>query len=137
MLGRLEHVALAVSDLDAAVELMGDVWGLRVASRERIDDQGVEEATLPLGGSSLQLVSPTHEASTVARFIARRGEGLHHLAFEVADLGAVLEHLRAAGMRLVDDEPRLGGGGRLVAFVHPHGNLGLLVELVQEGSGRA
>jgi methylmalonyl-CoA/ethylmalonyl-CoA epimerase len=131
MLGRIEHVALAVSDLDAAVRHYTDVWGLQVGAREVVADQGVEEATLEVEGTSLQLIAALDERSTVARFIARRGEGLHHIAYEVDDVEAALERLRAGGVRLVDEVPRRGGGGRLVAFVHPASNHGLLVELVQ------
>jgi methylmalonyl-CoA/ethylmalonyl-CoA epimerase len=131
MLGRIEHIALAVEDLDAAIRHYTQVWGLVVSSRERVDDQGVEEAMLPAGGASLQLIAPTAPDSTVARFLERRGEGLHHLAYEVKDLRSALARLRAAGVTLIDDEPRRGGGGHLVAFVHPSANLGVLVELVQ------
>jgi methylmalonyl-CoA/ethylmalonyl-CoA epimerase len=131
MLEGIEHVALAVSDLDVAIRHHREVWGLEVARRERVEDQGIEEATLPLGAAALQLIAPTSPASTVARFLERRGEGLHHVAYEVADVRAALERLRALGVALVDEEPRRGGGGDLVAFVHPRGNHGLLVELVQ------
>ena len=132
---RIEHVAVAVSNLDAALARLADLWDLRPHARERVEDQGVEEATLALGESSLQLVAPLDESSTVARFLQRRGEGLHHIALEVDDLPGTLAELRAKGVRLVDEEPRRGGGGHQVAFVHPHGNLGLLVELVQRPSG--
>jgi methylmalonyl-CoA/ethylmalonyl-CoA epimerase len=131
MPGRIEHVALAVSDLDDALAHMRDVWGLEPSGRERVDDQGVEEATLRLGDSALQLIAPVGEDSTVARFLARGGEGLHHIALEVDDLRAELRRLEKAGVALVDREPRRGGGGHLVAFVHPRGNLGVLVELVE------
>jgi methylmalonyl-CoA/ethylmalonyl-CoA epimerase len=133
---RIEHVAVAVGDLDGALERLAELWGVRPESRERVEDQGVEEAMVALGGSSLQLVSPTDQSSTVARFLERRGEGLHHIALEVSDLAATLADLKAKGVRLVDEEPRTGGRGRQVAFVHPRGNLGLLVELVQRpGTG--
>jgi methylmalonyl-CoA/ethylmalonyl-CoA epimerase len=131
MLGRIEHVALAVSDLDAAVRHYDEVWGLRVAARERVEDQGVEEALLPVGGAALQLIAPTGPRSTVARFIAGRGEGLHHIAYQVDDIGAALAQLKARGVALIDEEPRPGGRGQLIAFVHPAANHGVLVELVQ------
>ena len=133
MLEGIEHIALAVSDLDAAIAHYRTTWGLEVAAREQVVEDGTEEALLPCGEAALQLVAPLRPDSTVARFIARRGEGLHHIAFEVADLGAALAHLRAAGVRLVDEEPRAGGRGSLVAFVHPSSNHGVLVELVQRG----
>ncbi len=135
MLGKIEHIALAVSDLDAAVAHYRDVWGLEVSHRERVEDQGVEEAMLPLGESFLQLLGPTGPETTVGKFIARRGEGLHHIAYEVDDLEATLAELQAKGVRLIDKAPRRGGRGHMVAFVHPSGNRGLLVELIQAPKG--
>lgn len=131
MLGKIEHVAVAVADLDAAIAHYSRTWGLEVAHRERVEDQGVEEAMLPLGDSYLQLLGPTAPDTTVGKFIERRGEGLHHIAYEVDDLPGALAELKAKGVRLIDEEPRLGGRGHMVAFVHPRGNHGLLVELIQ------
>jgi methylmalonyl-CoA/ethylmalonyl-CoA epimerase len=131
MPNRIEHIALAVSDLDAAIAHYAEVWGLTVSHRERVEDQGVEEAMLPIGDSHLQLLGPTAPESTVGRFIERRGEGLHHIAYEVDDLEAALAELKAKGVELIDEKPRLGGRGHMVAFVHPKGNHGLLVELIQ------
>ena len=134
MSARLDHVAVAVSDLDRALAHLREVWGLEEAARERVEGDAVDEALLPLGGGALQLIAPLDDGSPVARFLARRGEGLHHIALEVDDVAAELERLGCAGVTLVDERPRRGGGGRLVAFVHPKGNLGLLVELVQRGT---
>ena len=131
MATRIEHVAVAVADLDAALEGLARTWGFSAQSRERVDEQGVEEAMVSLGGSFLQLIAPTDSSSTVARFLERRGEGLHHIALEVDDLRATLADLKAKGVPLIDEQPRVGGRGHEVAFVHPRGNLGLLVELVQ------
>ncbi len=131
MLSKIEHVALAVADLDAAVSHYAEVWGLEVQHRERVEDQGVEEAMLPLGDSYLQLLGATSPDTTVGRFLATRGEGLHHIAYEVEDLEAALAELKAKGVRLIDEKPRRGGRGHMVAFVHPKGNHGLLVELIQ------
>jgi methylmalonyl-CoA/ethylmalonyl-CoA epimerase len=131
MLSKIQHVALAVSDMDAALAFYRNVWGLEASHREHVDSDGVEEAMLPLGDSYLQLIAPTSDDSTVARFIERRGEGLHHIAYEVDDVGASLEQLRSGGATLIDERPRRGGGGHLVAFVHPKDNHGVLVELVQ------
>lgn len=131
MLGRLEHVALAVADLDAALAHYREVWGLEVSERQRVDDQGVEEAMLPLGESHIQLIAPTGPETTVGKFIARRGEGLHHVAYEVDDLESTLAELKAKGVRLIDEVPRRGGRDDMIAFVHPAGNRGLLVELIQ------
>lgn len=131
MLRKIEHVALAVADLDRAIAHYQDTWGLRTSHRERVEDQGVEEAMLPLGDSHLQLLAPTGPGTTVAKFLERKGEGLHHIAYEVDDLEAALAELKAKGVPLIDEKPRLGGRGHMVAFVHPKGNHGLLVELIQ------
>jgi methylmalonyl-CoA/ethylmalonyl-CoA epimerase len=128
---RIDHVALAVEDIDAAIKHYKDVWNLDVSHREILDEEGVEEVLLPLGDSHLQLVRPTGPDSTVARFLARRGEGLHHIAYEVDDLVPTLARLKVEGVTLIDKAPRRGGRGRMVAFVHPKANHGLLVELIQ------
>jgi methylmalonyl-CoA/ethylmalonyl-CoA epimerase len=133
VLHKIEHIALAVSDLDDAIRFYEDVWGLKVVHRERVDEQGIEEAMLPLGDFFLQLVAPTGPDSTVGNFLARRGEGLHHVAYEVDDLGAAVSKLETSGVRLVDEQPRRGGRGHMVIFVHPEGNRGVLVELIQRG----
>jgi methylmalonyl-CoA/ethylmalonyl-CoA epimerase len=131
MLARIEHVALAVADLDEAIAHYRDTWGLETSHRERVEDQGVEEAMLPLGNSYLQLLAPTGPDTTVGKFVARNGEGLHHIAYEVDDLVTTLAELKAKGVELIDEAPRRGGRGHSVAFVHPKGNHGLLVELIQ------
>lgn len=128
---KIEHVALAVSDLEAALAHYRAVWGLEPDHRERVEDQGVEEAMLPLGDTYLQLLGATGPETTVGRFLEKRGEGLHHIAYEVEDLPATLARLKEAGVPLIDEEPRRGGRGHMVAFVHPRGNHGLLVELIQ------
>lgn len=131
---RIEHVAVAVEDLEAAIAHYRDVWGVEVDHRERVEDQGVEEAMLRFGDSYIQLLGATGPDTTVGKFIARRGEGLHHIAYEVDDLVATLARLKEAGVPLIDEEPRRGGRGHMVAFVHPRGNRGLLVELIQRPS---
>lgn len=131
MLGKIEHVALAVSDLDEAIALYRDVWGLTLEHRETVTDQGVEEAMLPIGDSYIQLLAPLSADTTVGKFIERRGEGLHHIAYEVDDIVTALENLKKAGAKLIDQAPRRGSRGTKVAFVHPVGNRGLLVELVE------
>ncbi len=108
MLDKIEHIAIAVSDLDAAIEHYKDVWGLEVSHRERVEEQGVEEAMLPLGGVFLQLLAPTSPDSTVAKFIERRGEGLHHIAYEVEDLEGSLATLKEKAVPLIDESPAAG-----------------------------
>ena len=131
MLSKIEHIALAVANLDEALNHYSTVWGLQPEHRERVEDQGVEEAMLPLGDSYLQLLGATGPETTVGRFLAKKGEGLHHIAYEVEDLEAALEDLKDRGISLIDERPRKGGRGHMVAFVHPKGNHGLLVELIQ------
>jgi methylmalonyl-CoA/ethylmalonyl-CoA epimerase len=134
MLKKVEHIALAVADLEAAIDHYSKTWGLEVEHRERVEDQGVDEAMLPIGDTYLQLLGPTSPDSTVGRFIEKRGEGLHHIAYEVEDLQATLAELKSKGVPLIDEAPRVGGRGHMVAFVHPKGNHGLLVELIQASS---
>lgn len=132
MVGRIEHVAIAVADLDAAIAHYRDAWGLEVEHKERVEDQGVEEAMVPIGDAYIQLLGATGPGTTVAKFLERRGEGLHHIAWEVDDLQGTLSDLKSKGVRLIDEAPRRGGRGHMVAFVHPKGNHGLLVELIQK-----
>ncbi len=127
---RIDQIAIAVEDLDAAVDFYERAFGLHPTSRERIEDDGVEEAMLHVGGVAIQLLAPTREDSPIARYLARHGPGLHHLGFGVSSLGAALDHLRAEDVPLIDEVPRRGGGGHDIAFVHPKGTGGVLVELI-------
>ena len=132
MLLEIDHVAIAVADLEAAIDYYRDTFGATVAHRERIEHDGVEEALIAVAQSYVQLVSPTRPDSTVAKFIERRGEGLHHVGYRVADCAAALQAVRDAGGQLIDEAPRPGSRGTTVAFVHPKGAFGTLIELVQE-----
>ena len=132
MLGKIEHVAIAVADLEAALAHYRDVWGIEPDHRERVEDQGVEEAMVKIGESYIQLLGATGPDTTVGKFLERRGEGLHHIAYEVDDLEGALAELKEQGVALIDEKPRRGGRGHMVAFVHPKGNRGLLVELIQK-----
>lgn len=129
---RVEQIAIAVPDLDAALDLFERAFGLRATSREVVASDGVEEAMIDVNGVAIQLVAPTAPGSPVDRFLATRGPGLHHLGLAVRSLPAALDHLRAEGVELVDEHPRAGGGGHSVAFVHPRGTGGVLVELVED-----
>jgi methylmalonyl-CoA/ethylmalonyl-CoA epimerase len=131
LLLNVDHVAVAVEDLDEALERHARLFGAEAASREVIEDQGVEEAMIRVGGSALQLLSPLGPDTPVGRFLAQRGEGLHHIAYAVADIEAALTHLAAEGARLVDEVPRIGGGGHRIAFVHPVSFGSTLIELVE------
>jgi methylmalonyl-CoA epimerase len=132
LLTEVDHVAIAVSDLEAAIDYYRRTFGVSPVHRERVDSDGVEEALIPVAQSYIQLVSPTRPDSPVAGFLERRGEGLHHVGYRVADCAAALQAVRDAGGRLIDEAPRPGSRGTTVAFVHPKGALGTLIELVQE-----
>lgn len=133
-LTRIDQVAIAVEDLDEAIQLWTSAFGLEVEYREVIESDGVEEAMLKVGDGYIQLLQATREDSPIGKFIARNGPGLHHVGFTVPSVSDALEHLRDEGVQLIDEEPRPGGGGHTVAFVHPRGTNGVLVELV-EGAG--
>jgi methylmalonyl-CoA/ethylmalonyl-CoA epimerase len=136
MLGRIHHVAYVVADIDAALDRLGATFGLRPVVREVMADQGVEAALCGPAGAAVELIRPLDDDGPVARFLEARGEGLHHVAFEVEDLEAALADLRARGAELIDERPRTGLGGHLVAFVHPRSANGVLTELIEaEGGG--
>jgi methylmalonyl-CoA/ethylmalonyl-CoA epimerase len=127
----LDHVAIAVADLDVAVAEYHRLYGAEPLYREVVTEQGVEEAMIAVGGSFIQLLQPLSAETPVGVFLAKRGEGLHHIALAVDDIDAALGHLKASGARLVDEEPRLGGRGARIAFVHPKEFAGTLIELVE------
>jgi len=128
----IDHIGIAVRDLEAAVEEYRSAFGLEPVHRERIEDQGVEEVLFRVGTSYIQLLAATGPDTPVGKFLQRRGEGLHHVGYRVDDVETTLNALRASGVPLVDDSPRPGSRGTTVAFVHPKGFRGVLVELVQE-----
>lgn len=127
----LDHVALAVRDLDAAIAEYARLYSAEPIYREVVTEQGVEEAMIAVGGSFIQLLRPLGADTPVGRFIESHGEGMHHIALAVADIEAALDHLKEEGARLVDEEPRTGGRGARIAFVHPKSFAGTLVELVE------
>lgn len=127
----LDHVAIAVNDLDAAIAGYADRYQVEPLYREVVESQGVEEAMIPVGGSFIQLLQPLDEGTPVGRFLAGRGEGLHHVAYAVVDIEAALEHLAARGARLIDEVARPGSRGTRIAFVHPGDLAGTLMELVE------
>lgn len=129
----LDHVAIAVHDLDAALEGYRERYGAEPLYREVVESQGVEEAMLPVGGSFVQLLQPLGPETPVGRFLSKGGEGMHHIAFAVTNIDSALEELKAQGARLVDEEARPGGRGARIAFVHPADLGGTLIELVELG----
>lgn len=132
MLTQIDHVGIAVEDLDGAVEDYRRTLGVEPVHRERVETQGVEEVLFAVGASYIQLLGALGPDTPVGRFLERRGPGVHHVGYRVEDVAGALEHLRAEGVRLVDTVPRPGSRGTSIAFVHPSGMGGVLVELVQE-----
>jgi methylmalonyl-CoA/ethylmalonyl-CoA epimerase len=135
-LGPLDHVGIAVADLAAARALYEELLGLEVTHEEVIEDQGVHELLLRAGDAFVQLVAPLAPDTPVGRFLARRGEGIHHVGYAVPDVAAAVVELRAQGVEVIDPAPRIGSGGTTIAFVHPKSMGGVLVELVEEGTGQ-
>jgi len=131
----IHHVAIAVEDLDDAIARYETLYNVKPVSRETVEEQGVAEAMIPLGGSHIQLLEPLTPESPVGRFLSQNGEGMHHIAFAVTDIEAALTHLKSTGARLIDETPRIGGGGHKIAFVHPKELAGTLVELVEVDNG--
>ena len=127
----LDHVAIAVRDLEKAIATYRDAFGLELTHREEVEEQQVKAAIFGRGMGRVELICPTVQDSGVARFIEKRGEGLHHICIEVEDIEAAMAALRASGAPLIDDQPKPGAGGARVAFVHPKGTGGVLVELRQ------
>ncbi|HXR54915.1 MAG TPA: methylmalonyl-CoA epimerase [Acidimicrobiales bacterium] len=128
----VDHVAVAVADLDAAMAWYEETFGARVVHREVVESDGVEEALLAVADSYIQLITPTSDQSTVAKFLSTRGEGLHHVAFRVDDCAKALQAAHDAGVRTIDQVPRPGSRGTTVAFIHPKSAFGTLIELVEQ-----
>lgn len=127
----IDHVAVAVRDLDATLAEYRRQYRVEPLYREVVEEQGVEEAMLPVGGSHIQLLQPLSPETPVGRFLEKHGEGLHHVAFAVPSIEDALEHLAAADVELIDRRARTGGGGHRIAFVHPRALAGTLIELVE------
>ncbi|MGD8463209.1 MAG: methylmalonyl-CoA epimerase [Anaerolineae bacterium] len=127
---KIDHIGIVVHSIPAALQVYQAALGLSLEEMANIPDQQVQVAFLPIGESNIELVQPTTEDSGIAKFLAKRGEGIHHICLEVDDIEAALAQLKAHGVRLIDEEPRLGAHGR-VAFLHPKGAHGVLIELVQ------
>lgn len=129
---KIDHLGIAVRSLSDSLNFYRDALGLELSGTEEVQDQGVRVALLPAGESRIELLEPFSEDTPVGRFIARRGEGLHHICYEVDDLASKLVDLRSRGIRLLEGYPRRGAEGKLVAFLHPTSAYGVLVELVEK-----
>jgi methylmalonyl-CoA epimerase len=134
---RLEHLGIAVETLESGLALWRDQLGFVLKFEEEVASEQVKVAGLDVGGAIVELLEPTSPESAIGRHLAKRGPGLHHLAIEVKDLAALLPRLAAAGVRLIDEKPRPGSRGTKVAFIHPKGALGVLIELVEHPAGAA
>jgi methylmalonyl-CoA/ethylmalonyl-CoA epimerase len=133
--GRIDHVGVAVEDIEAAIELYGKSFEMELAHRETVESQGVEAVLLDVGDGHVELLQPLGPDTAVGKFLARKGPGLHHVAYAVEDIEAVLERIAAAGIELIDSEPRIGIRGSRVAFLHPRSTGGVLTEIVEPAEG--
>jgi len=133
MLSAVDHVGVAVEDIEAALAIYRDTLGMPLVHRETVEDQGVDAALLDVGDSHVELLQPLGPDTGVGRFLARRGPGLHHVAYRVESVEETLKMLSAAGVRLIDERPRTGIRGSQVAFIHPSSTGGVLTEIVQPG----
>jgi methylmalonyl-CoA/ethylmalonyl-CoA epimerase len=131
LFGRLDHIGVAVQDLDEAVALYRDRFGMREQHRETVEEQGVEAVLLEIGDGHIELIRPLGPDTGVARFIEKNGEGMHHVAYQTDDIDSALAGVRDAGLRLIDEEPRKGIRGSRVAFLHPKSTGGVLTELTE------
>ena len=137
MLKHLDHIGIVVDDLEAAIAQYTTVFGFALHQRDDVPSQGMRTATLTLAGTAVELMQSTSPSGVLARFREKRGTGVHHLAYQVEDIAAALQALRQSGVALVDSEPRKGGGGNLIAFLHPKDTGGVLMELCQPEQGAA
>jgi methylmalonyl-CoA epimerase len=132
MVVKIDHIAIAVQNLDEAIKVYKEALGLELAGEEEVPEQGVRVAFLPIGDTRLELLEPLSSESPVAKFLEKRGEGIHHICLEVEDLEKTLAELANKGVKLIDEKPRLGAHGRKMAFVHPKSLHGVLLELYQK-----
>ena len=128
---KIDHIGIVVQDIETALKVYRDALGLELTKTEFVPEQAVKIAFLPTGESEIELVQPTTDDSGIARYLAKRGEGIHHICLEVDDIEAALAQMAAQGMQLIDETPRVGSGGQKYAFVHPKSAHGVLVELYQ------
>jgi methylmalonyl-CoA/ethylmalonyl-CoA epimerase len=128
---KIDHIGIATRQLEEAKALWAESLGLKVDSTEDVHDQGVRVAMLPIGETRIELLEPITASSPIGKFLDKRGPGIHHIAIRVDDIAITLEKLKEQGLRLIDEKPRIGAGGCLVAFIHPSSTNGVLLELVQ------
>jgi methylmalonyl-CoA/ethylmalonyl-CoA epimerase len=134
---RIDHIGVAVQEIDAALALWRDSFAMKVAHREIVEEQGVEALLLDVGEHHVELLAPLGADTPVGKFLAKKGPGLHHVAYQVSDIDATLQALKGAGMKLIDEQPRVGIRGSRVAFLHPKATAGVLTEIVEPAPGLA
>jgi methylmalonyl-CoA/ethylmalonyl-CoA epimerase len=135
MFSRIDHIGVAVEEIEPALELYRDSFELVLAHREIVEEQGVEAVLLDVGENHVELLAPLGPDTPVGKFLAKQGPGLHHVAYQVSDIDATLQSLRDAGLQLIDQQPRTGIRGSRVAFMHPRATAGVLTEIVQPAAG--
>jgi methylmalonyl-CoA/ethylmalonyl-CoA epimerase len=135
MFARVDHIGVAVTDLEAAIALHERSYAMELVHREVVEEQGVEAVLLDVGEGHVELLAPLADDTPVGKFLAKRGPGLHHVAYQVGDIEAALADLRERGLRLIDEQPRVGIRGSRVAFLHPSSSGGVLTEIVQPAKG--
>ena len=135
MFTRIDHIGVAVEEIEPALALYGDSFQLDVAHREIVEEQGVEAVLLDVGENHVELLAPLSADTPVGKFLAKNGPGLHHVAYQVADIDATLGRLKQAGLQMIDETPRTGIRGSRVAFMHPRATAGVLTEIVQPAEG--
>ncbi len=129
---KINHIGIATKEINEALRFWQDALGLEHVHTEVVEDQKVRVAMLPIGDTNIELLEPTSEDSPISKFLEKRGGGIHHIAIEVENIAKTMENLKSKGMKLIDETPRIGAGGCLIAFVHPKSANGVLLELVQE-----
>jgi len=135
LFGRIDHIGVAVEEIDPAIELYRDSFGMELAHRETVESQGVEAVLLDVGDGHVELLAPLGPDTPVGKYLAKNGAGLHHVAYAVDDIDAALEKIAAAGIQLIDSEPRVGIRNSRVAFLHPRSTGGVLTEIVEPAGG--
>ena len=135
MFTRIDHIGIAVEDLDASIALYDEIYDLELVHRETVEEQGVEAVLLDVGENHVELIAPLGPDTGVAKFIAKKGPGMHHIAYQVEDIEAEIARLKAGGIVMIDDEPRTGIRGSRVAFLHPKSTAGVLTELTEPAKG--
>ncbi|MGO1368151.1 MAG: methylmalonyl-CoA epimerase [Senegalia sp. (in: firmicutes)] len=131
MVGKVDHIGIAVADLDETLKFYTEVLGMKLEGTEEVKEQKVKTAFLPLGDTEIELLESTDKEGPIARYIEKRGEGVQHIAYRVDDIEKALERMKEKGIRLIDEKPRYGAGGAKIAFLHPKSTHGVLIELCQ------